>query len=301
MITLNCDTTRIKGGLLFDHPLARLNTWRVGGTAECFFEPADEEDLSFFLARCAGGHPVMCLGLGSNTLVRDGGVRGVVVSLRKGFKEIARLQQDVVRAGAGASCGQLARYCANRDLAGLAFMAGIPGTVGGALKMNAGAFGGATWDRVVAVETIDAGGTVRRQAAGEFEAGYRSVAMPPGVWFIAAEFQASRSEVAGSERKRVDELLRRRNLSQPVGDLNCGSVFKNPHGRYAAELIEGCGLKRCAVGGAEVSARHANFIVNRGGASAREIETLIRHVADTVRNETGVSLEPEVVIVGEMQ
>ncbi len=296
---LNCDTNRLQGRLTFNHPLHRLNTWRVGGNADCFFEPENDKDLAFFLAECAHQQPVLCLGLGSNVLIRDGGVRGCVITLRKGFKQITQLSEYVVRAEAGVSCGRLARYCANRNLGDLMFMACIPGTVGGALKMNAGAFDGSAWEYVRAAETIDSRGEQRRYAASDFAVAYRSVEVPPGQWFTAAEFELFSSDK--DARAQIDEQLRKRQQTQPVGELNCGSVFKNPEKHYAAKLIEQCGLCGHAIGDAVVSEKHANFIVNRGHASASDIESLIGLVKDTVARETGVCLEPEVIIVGEEQ
>lgn len=299
MIRLNCDRDRLQGRLMFDYPLDRLNTWRVGGNADCFFEPENAEDLAFFLAQCGNQQPILCLGLGSNVLVRDGGVRGCVITLRKGFRQITRLSEHIVRAEAGVACSRLARYCAGQHLDGLVFMACIPGTVGGALKMNAGAFGGSTWEYVCAVETVDSYGQRRRHAAADFVAGYRSVGMPRGHWFTAVEFELPAGDA--DMRSRMDAQLRQRQQTQPVGELNCGSVFKNPGKHYAAKLIERCGLRGYAIGDAAVSEKHANFIINRGNASAHDIESLICFVKETVVRESGIRLEPEVIIVGEKQ
>ncbi len=299
MIRLACDTAALRGGLHFDCRLARLNSWRVGGTGDCLFEPRDADDLAYFLSDCAAGHPVTYLGLGSNVLIRDGGVRGVVISLRKGFDRIEMLDGDRVRAAAGTACTRLARRCVGAGLEGLEFMAGIPGTVGGALRMNAGAFGDETWRRVSSVETMARDGRRRRREARDFVVAYRRVDMPDEEWFLSAEFALRRGADAVALRARLKRLLRTRARAQPLGEYSCGSVFRNPENDHAARLIEQCGLKSCSVGDAEVSAKHANFIVNRGRATAADIERLIERVRDAVERGTGVRLHPEVCIIGE--
>jgi len=299
VIHLDCDVSALRGAVHFDYRLARCNSWRVGGAGDCFFAPRDADDLARFLADCAAGHPVTCLGLGSNVLIRDGGVRGIVISMRKGFDRIEQVAAGRVRAGAGATCAQLARYCADAGLEGLEFMAGIPGTLGGALCMNAGAFGGETWRHVALAETLDRAGARRERAPADFDVGYRRVGMPGEEWFTGAEFALRAGASREALRARLKELLRERNRSQPVGAASCGSVFRNPQNDHAARLIEQCGLKSCSIGGAEVSALHANFIVNRGDATAADIERLIERVRDTVERDTGVRLQTEVRIIGE--
>ncbi len=299
MIRLDCDVSAVRGSLHYDCRLARFNSWRVGGAGDCFFEPLDADDLARFLADCAADHPVTCLGLGSNVLIRDGGIRGIVISMRSGFDRIEKCPPHSVHAGAGVSCAQLARYCANEGLEGLEFMAGIPGTVGGALRMNAGAFGGETWRRLALAETVDRKGARRARPPGDFVVGYRRVEMPGEEWFTGARFDLRPGAGRDALRERLKELLRERNRSQPTGVASCGSVFKNPENDYAARLIEQCGLKSCSIGGAEVSPMHANFIVNHGDATAADIERLIERVRDTVERDTGVRLQPEVRIIGE--
>ena len=299
MIRLACDTGAVRGGLFFDCLLARFNSWRVGGPGDCLFEPRDADDLAYFLSVCAVGHPVTYLGLGSNVLIRDGGVRGIIVSLRRSFDCIERLADDRVRAAAGAACTRLARYCAGAGLEGLEFMAGIPGTLGGALSMNAGAFGDDTWRRVSAVETITRDGRRRRREPRDFDVAYRRVGMPGEEWFLSADFVLRRCADAAAPRARMKSLLRERAYKQPIGEYSCGSVFQNPDNDYAARLIEQCGLKSCTVGDAQVSPKHANFIINRGHATAADIERLIERVRDTVERATGVRLRPEVRIIGE--
>ncbi|RMF95552.1 MAG: UDP-N-acetylmuramate dehydrogenase [Gammaproteobacteria bacterium] len=279
-----------------DEPLARHTSWRVGGPADVYFRPATRQSLLAFLAGLDPALPVHWLGLGSNLLVRDGGLRGVVIATSRALGTLQRLPGRVV-AGAGLACTVLARRCARWGLGPAEFFAGIPGTVGGALRMNAGAFGGETWDRVIEVETVDRRGRVRRRPRDDFGIGYREVRGAEGEWFLAAHFDFVDQPEGGLERVR--SLLREREQKQPLGLASCGSVFRNPPGDHAARLIESCGLKGLRIGGAEVSTKHANFIINTGGATAADIERLIETVRERVAAETGVQLVPEVHIVGE--
>lgn len=300
MIDLKCDTSRLKGGLYFDHSLTKMNSWRVGGIADCLFIPEDANALCYFLSHCSGDHPIYYLGLGSNVLVRDGGIRGIVITLRSGFNWIEQHTETTVCAGAATSCGQLARYYANHSFTGLEFMAGIPGTVGGALRMNAGAFDDEIWNHVVAVEVVNRVGVRKRKMRSDFEVSYRRVRADRQICFISAEFKFSvATESRKNLRARIKELLHRRNKTQPTNLPSCGSVFRNPPGDYAARLIEQCQLKSYTIGGAMVSPKHANFIVNKQGATAEHIEQLIEHVQSEVAENTGVRLELEVLIVGE--
>jgi len=289
----------LRGTLLRDEPMAHHTTWRVGGPAEHYYVPADRNDLVAYLRSLPTDEPVFWLGLGSNLLVRDGGIRGSVIATAKGLTALAQPGERRVYAEAGVSCAKFARFCARAGLAGAEFLAGIPGTLGGALAMNAGCFGGETWPLVVEVETIDRAGTVRRRTPLDFQVGYRSVKGPAGEWFIGATFQLTPSGEAEVLAQRVRELLEKRSASQPTQQANAGSVFRNPAGDHAGRLIEACGLKGTCIGGACVSEKHANFIVNTGTATAAEIESLIAQVADRVERQHGVRLHPEVKIVGE--
>ncbi len=288
----------LRGTLRRGEPLARYTAWGIGGPADCLYEPADLDDLCVFLRGLPPGEPLFWLGLGSNLLVRDGGIRGTVVHLGATVSALRREGEDGVRAEVGVACPKLARFCARADLAGAEFMAGIPGTVGGALAMNAGAFGGETWDIVDSVSTVTRGGDLRERARDEVETGYRHVAVPPGEWFVAALFRLHPGDAARGEA-RIRELLRRRAETQPTRQRSCGSVFRNPPGDFAARLIEDCGLKGERIGGAEVSRKHANFIINTGGARAADVEALIARVAERVAERHGVVLMPEVRVVGE--
>ena len=289
---------RMHGELERNASLARLNTWRVGGAAECLYRPFDIEDLTGFLAKVAEEEPLFWLGFGSNVLVRDGGIKGTVITLRDRMTDITRIGGNQLRAEAGAPCAKVASLCAGWGLTGLECFAGIPGTVGGALAMNAGAFGQETWDCVTELETIDRHGGRKRRGRETFSVAYRSVQGPAQEWFTAALFRLDSDEPA-AVRSRISARVAERNASQPMGIASCGSVFRNPPGDHAARLIEAAGLKGCAVGGASVSLRHANFIVNEGAATAADIEMLIHRVQSEVFERSGVRLEPEVRIVGE--
>ena len=280
-----------------NEPLSRHTSWHVGGPAEVFFNPRDAADLAAFLRTVPAEAPIQFIGLGSNLLVRDGGIRGVVISTHGTLDVLDRLSETTLRAGAGVACGRLARQCIKWGLGPAEFFAGIPGTLGGALAMNAGAFGGETWQHVRAVETIDRSGRTHRRAPTEYRVGYRQVGAPaPDEWFIAAELGFERR--AGAHENEVRSLLARRKASQPIGEWSCGSVFTNPPGDHAARLIEASGLKGFRIGDASVSEKHANFIINHGQARAADLERLIGHVRSEVERQHGVALHPEVRIVG---
>jgi UDP-N-acetylmuramate dehydrogenase len=279
-----------------DEPLSRHTSWHVGGPADFFFMPRDRADLIAFLKALPADVPLLWLGLGSNLLVRDGGVRGVVVSTRDALAALERRDERGVYAEAGVPCAKLARACARWDLGPAEFFTGIPGTVGGALAMNAGAFHGETWRQVRKVETVDRHGNVHERDATEYRTAYRHVEAPvEGEWFLAATFHFE----SGSSEEATRALLEKRKQTQPIGEWNCGSVFTNPPGDHAARLIEAAGLKGLRSGGAVVSTKHANFIINEGTASARDIEALIHTVQQEVERRHGRRLVPECRIVGE--
>jgi UDP-N-acetylmuramate dehydrogenase len=281
----------------FDAPMAARTTWRVGGTADRLFKPRTLADLQAFLASGEAVEPFTWVGHGSNLLVRDGGLGGTVICTRSGPKALERLDAVTVRAEAGVASAKVARFCADNGLAGAEFLAGIPGAVGGALAMNAGAYGAELADILAAAEVIDRAGRVRVAEPAEFAFGYRHARLPEGEWFVAAHLRLTPGD-PDAIRARTKELLAHREATQPVNLANAGSVFRNPAGDFAARLIETAGLKGTRLGGAEISERHANFIVNRGEATAADIEGLIRLVMERVRAVHGVDLEPEVRIVG---
>ena len=280
-----------------DEPLARHTSWHVGGPADVFFNPRDRADLAAFLRTLPADVPIHFIGLGSNLLVRDGGIRGVVISSHGTLDTLARTAETTVHAEAGVACARLARQCVKWGLGPAEFFAGIPGTLGGALAMNAGAFGGETWQHVLRVETIDRSGKVRTRERAEYQVGYRSVRAPaPEEWFLSADLSFERKPQAHAGEVRT--LLERRKAAQPIGEWSCGSVFTNPPGDHAARLIEAAGLKGYRLGDASVSQKHANFIINHGQARAQDLENLIAHVRATVERVHGVALSPEVRIVG---
>lgn len=292
------DLLALRGDLRVNEPLSEYTSWRVGGPADRIYWPADLADLLVFLHTVPHDEPLFWLGLGSNLLVRDGGLRGTVICTRGRLKDIRRIGPERVYVEAGVPCAHVARYCAEQRLNGAEFLAGIPGTMGGALAMNAGAFGGETWNLVETVITTNREGIRQNRVAREFTVGYRSVQGVEGEWFLACELKL----VPGDDdtgRERIKALLARRAATQPTNQPSCGSVFRNPPGDHAARLIEACGLKGYGIGGARVSEKHANFIVNTGGATAMDIECLIQYVREQVKLRHAVCLETEVRIVGE--
>lgn len=290
-------SNRPLGDLVRRAPLAKYTVWGIGGVADALFKPADLGDLRTFLADLPNDEPVTWLGLGSNVLIRDGGVAGTVILTTTALSKLAFCGSGRVRVEAGVPCPKVARFCARSGLTGCEFFAGIPGTVGGALRMNAGAFGGETWAIVASVETVDAAGRIRSRDAGQFKAGYRSLEGLQDEWFVAAVLQLEPGD-GTTGQARIRELLKRRADSQPTGQRSCGSVFRNPPGDYAARLIDVSGLKGVRVGGAQVSRKHANFIINLGTATADDVETLIARIQATVVTDHGVELVPEVLIIG---
>jgi UDP-N-acetylmuramate dehydrogenase len=286
------------GELRLNEPMSKHTSWRVGGPAETFFVPNSLEDLSLFLNELNEAIPVFWFGVGTNLLVRDGGIHGVVISASRILRTLERPEHHLVRAGAGLPCTQLARQCIRWGLGPSEFFAGIPGTVGGALAMNAGAHGGETWERVESVRTIDRSGEIHERAPGEYTVGYRSVTGPKNEWFIEAMLRFEADVTPSVED--MNSMLERRKRTQPLGLPSCGSVFRNPPGDHAARLIEAAGLKGFSIGGAEVSRKHANFIINSDNATASDVENLIEHVRQTVLDTHGVELIHEVRIVGEV-
>ena len=283
--------------VLRDEPLRKHTSWRVGGPADLFYTPTSVEELKRVLADLPPATPVHWLGLGSNLLVRDGGIRGAVIATGSLPRELERLDERRVRASAGLACMLLAKRCVRWQLGPAAFFAGIPGTVGGALAMNAGAFGGETWTNVERVTTIDRRGEVRERRRDEFEIAYRTVRGPANEWFLGATFRFEHD--GASSMDAIKALLARRNAAQPLGYPSCGSVFRNPPGDFAGRLIEAAGLKGRRLGGAIVSDKHANFIVNLGSATAADIEALIAEIRAAVERASGVVLELEVRVIGE--
>lgn len=300
MKTIVNENGSYKGQLLINEPLASYTTWRVGGTAKRLFKPFNRDDLIVFLKDLPDSEPLLWLGLGSNSLIRDNGFAGTVILTQGCLMEIEQVDANRVRVEAGVSCATMARFCARHHLAGGEFWAGIPGTMGGALRMNAGCFGGETWQFVEQVETITRKGEIRIRKPEEFDIAYRHVnGLEDDEWFVAATCRL----IGGEKEKSLElikELLAHRAQTQPTSEYNCGSVFRNPPGSFAAKLIESCGLKGKQLGGAIVSTKHANFIINHeGNASAHDIESLISLVRETVSQQTQIDLIREVHIIGD--
>jgi UDP-N-acetylmuramate dehydrogenase len=294
----------LRGELRLNEPMAKHVSWRTGGKAARAYVPADLGDLVAFVETCGREEPVYMVGLGSNLLVRGGGVRGTVVLLHAALKQLRIESRDaegtLIYAEAGVASPKVARFAALQGLQNAEFLAGIPGTVGGALAMNAGCHGSETWGIVAQALTLRRDGTLSVRAPADYTIGYRSVVPRSKFeeWFVAAWFRLPQGESHVAQEK-IRDLLKRRIASQPLELPNAGSVFRNPQGVYAARLIEQCGLKGLRFGGAEVSTKHANFIVNTGGATAADIEALIHKVRLTVAQECGIELETEVRIIGE--
>jgi UDP-N-acetylmuramate dehydrogenase len=283
--------------VLKDEPMAKHTSWHVGGPADVFFTPRDVMDLAAFMRQLPPVVPMLWIGLGSNLLVRDGGIRGAVVSTHGALGALERLSATRIQAEAGVPCARIARQCVKWGLGPAEFFAGIPGTLGGALAMNAGAWGEVTWNHVVEVDVLDRHGTRHARQAAEYNIGYRTVKGPDNEWFIGARLEFERAPSVNIDAIR--ELLDKRKQTQPIGEWSCGSVFTNPPGDHAARLIESAGLKGFRIGDASVSLKHANFIINHGHARAADVEALIEHVQRTVAQVHGVDLHTEVRIVGE--
>lgn len=287
----------LRGRLRSNIALAAYTTWRIGGPAKQVYQPADTQDLCDFLSQLPQNEALLFLGLGSNTLIRTGGFAGTVVLTQGRLNNMVLLNDTQIRVEAGVACPLLARFCARQALQGAEFLAGIPGTLGGALRMNAGCQGQAIWALVTAVETINRQGQLTKWPRAAWQIAYREVCMPPDEWFVAAELRLQ----AGSKAQSLEiirQLLAHRARTQPTHQPSCGSVFRNPPQAYAGELIERCGLKSKQIGGAMISPKHANFIVNTGHATSTDIERLMQQIIDTVRKTHHIQLIPEVHIIG---
>ncbi len=280
-----------------NEPMSRHTSWHVGGPAELFFNPRDRADLAAFLKSLPEDVPLLWVGLGSNLLVRDGGIKGVVISTVGALDSFHRLNQTSVYCEAGVACARIAKQCVKWGLGPAEFFAGIPGTLGGALAMNAGAFGGETWTHVIDLLTMDRRGREQRRAPEEYQVSYRNVMGPvQDEWFVGARLKFEHKP--GINEAQMREMLERRKASQPIGEWSCGSVFTNPPGDHAARLVEASGLKGYRIGDASVSEKHSNFIINHGNATADDLERLIGYVQDTVERQHGIRLKTEVRIVG---
>jgi UDP-N-acetylmuramate dehydrogenase len=293
---LKANAPQLRGRLMPNQPLAELTWFRVGGPAQVLFMPEDERDLCYFLANLPAEIPVTVIGLGSNLIVRDGGVPGVVVRLGRGFNEIS-VEDHRIRAGAAVPDVKVARAAQEAGIAGLSFLRGIPGAVGGALRMNGGAYGRETKDALVVARAVDRLGRVHELSNADMHYSYRHCGAPEDFIFTEATFQGTagdRAAIAGE----MEQITESREATQPIKSRTGGSTFKNPPGRKAWELIDAAGCRGLVVGGVQVSELHCNFLVNRGNATASDIETLGETVRRRVKEASGIELEWEIKRIG---
>jgi len=288
----------LQGDLRINEPLAKYTSWRVGGIAQRFYRPANVQDLVNFLSQLPVAEPVLWLGLGSNLLIRDGGFAGTVIATAGTLQEM-KIRDNSIYAEVGVYCSKFAKQAARAGLSGAAFLAGIPGTLGGALAMNAGAHQSEIWPLVTEITTVDRQGTLRQRVPADFTVSYRHVEIPAGEWFVSATLTLEKGD-SEQEVAEIKALLKRRNESQPTNQPCAGSVFRNPENDFAGRLIESSGLKGLSIGGAHISDKHANFIVNDGTATAADIESLIYLTQQKIELTQGVKLQPEVHVVGEL-
>ena len=295
---LNLDKINIKGDLRRQEPMSRHTSWKTGGNADYYYVASDRDDLAKFISKLPSSTPVTWVGLGSNLLVRDGGISGVVISVVGIFNELKKFSDNEIYIGAGVPCAKAAKFSAKYGLEGIEFLAGIPGTIGGALAMNAGAYGGEIWSYVNEVEVINRKGTSKVYEKNEFDISYRTVSISNDEWFISCKMKLEISNRT-IVNDRIKKMLNQRASQQPLGKLSCGSVFRNPPNQHAAKLIDLCGLKGKKVGGAMISDKHSNFIINTGNATSLDIEKLIEFVQEVVYEKHSIKLIPEVRIIGE--
>lgn len=286
--------------IIKDEPMSRHTSWRAGGVAKQYVQAESLAALAAFVSTLPEDEDLLWMGLGSNTLVRDAGFNGTVIATQGVMAQLELIDDTIVYVGAGVAGAKLARFCSKNKLYGAEFFAGIPGLVGGALAMNAGAFGGETWPLVIAVETLNRKGEITKRQADDFKYSYRHVEGPKDEWFVSATLKLTKKDEKDNTID-IKQLLAKRAFSQPTGVASCGSVFRNPEGYYAAQLIEACGLKGKRIGGAVISEKHANFIINDNDASAADIESLIKLIQETVKNKNDILLQTEVKIVGDKE
>ncbi|HEX3859465.1 MAG TPA: UDP-N-acetylmuramate dehydrogenase [Pseudolabrys sp.] len=286
----------LRGRLLANQMLGDLTWFRVGGPAQAFFMPADENDLSYFLKNLPADIPVFAMGAGSNLIVRDGGVPGVVVRLGRGFNEVVIEENNRVRAGTAALDVMVARTAQPAGVAGLSFLSGIPGSIGGALRMNGGAYGGETKDILVEARGVDRQGDVHSFSNADMQYSYRHSGVAADIIFTSATLQGRAGDVETIAAEMAD-IKKKREASQPK-NRTCGSTFKNPPGASAWKVIDAAGCRGLKVGQAQVSDLHCNFLLNLGGATATDIETLGETVRERVKNNSGVELEWEIKRIG---
>ncbi len=288
---------QLRGQLLANQSLAELTWFRVGGPAQVLFMPEDEADLSYFLVHLSADIPAIVIGLGSNLIVRDGGVPGVVIRLGRGFNEIAVEEGARIRAGAAVPDVKVARAAQEAGIAGLAFLRGIPGGIGGVLRMNGGAYGRETKDALLAARAVDRQGRVHVLTNRDMHYTYRHCGAPEDFIFTQATFQGTPGDRAAIAAE-MDKITESREATQPIKSRTGGSTFKNPPGHKAWQLIDAAGCRGLKIGGAQVSEMHCNFLINLGGATAADIETLGETVRQRVKEISGIDLEWEIKRIG---
>ena len=296
---LNNITQEFEDDYSYDESMVKHTSWGIGGCADLFYSPKSREDLVSFLSSVDPNLPITWIGKGTNILVRDAGIRGVVISTKSFLKEIEKTSKYLYKVEAGVACVELALFCQKNGIGPAAFFSGIPGSIGGALTMNAGSFGMETWDLVKEVEVINEKGDISFLEKESFDIAYRTVTFPFRLWFLSCSMSLSSDEQ--TTKDNLIELRNQRIKTQPLSEDTCGSVFKNPPGNFAGALIEGSGLKGFKIGSASISEKHANFIVNQGGATAGDIENLINHTRQVVKKNYDIDLQPEVRIMGEKE
>ncbi len=287
----------LRGRLLANQPLAELTWFRVGGAAQLLFMPEDESDLAYFLAHLSHDIPVTVIGLGSNLIVRDAGVPGVVIRLGRGFNAVEIEPDARLRAGAAVPDVKVARAAQEAAIAGLAFYRGIPGAVGGALRMNGGAYGRETKDVLIEARGVDRAGHVRVWSNADLHYTYRHCGAPEDVIFTQALYQGAPGDAAAIEQE-MEKITQSREATQPIKSRTGGSTFKNPPGHKAWQLVDAAGCRGLQIGGAQVSPMHCNFLINLGGATASDIETLGETVRQRVQANSGILLEWEIKRIG---
>ena len=295
---LNNITQEFEDDYSYDESMVKHTSWGIGGCADLFYSPKNREDLVSFLSSIDPNIPITWIGKGTNILVRDGGIRGVVISTKSFLKEIEKTSEYLYKVEAGVTCVELALFCQKNGIGPAAFFSGIPGSIGGALTMNAGSFGMETWDLVIEVEVINEKGDISFLEKESFDIAYRTVTFPFRLWFLSCSMFLSSDEQ--TTKDNLIELRNQRIRTQPLSEDTCGSVFKNPPGNFAGALIDESGLKGFKIGSASISEQHANFIVNEGGATAGDIENLIKHTRQVVKKNYDIDLQPEVRIIGEL-
>ncbi len=289
---------KVRGRLIENAPLGKMTWFRVGGAAEILFKPADEKDLIDFLKNCPADIPIMILGVASNLIIRDGGIKGVVIKLGKGFTDI-NVHKDTITAGVAALDLNIALTAARVGLAGLEFFSGIPGSIGGALRMNAGAYGTETKDVLISATAVDRQGEVHHLTPEQMGMSYRHNDTPKDYIFTSASFKATGSETTEVLEQRIADIKQKREDSQPIREKTSGSTFANPDGHKAWQLIDQAGCRGLMVGGAQISEKHCNFMINTGDATAADLENLGEEVRRRVKENSGVELRWEIKRIGE--